>query len=210
MAKVLGILNIILRVLAVIIFLATAVLSISMAYIMYAPDEFPKPFKLVYQYPEEPPKYLPPGVLPPLAEAEAEATEEPVDVVEPGEGMMVNMSTKIINLSDPSGRKYIRTTVVLEFEPPHVDPEAEETKEAGGHGGGEETVDPNTEFLALINARMPLMDDLVITLLSTKSYDELYTAEGKEQLRLEIQDAINSRLPEFRVLSVYFTEFVVQ
>jgi flagellar FliL protein len=61
-----------------------------------------------------------------------------------------------------------------------------------------------------INARMPLMDDIVITILSAKTYDELYTAEGKEALRTEIMNTMNERLPEFHIISVYFTEFVVQ
>jgi hypothetical protein len=32
-----------------------------MAYIMFAPDELPKPFKLVYQYPSDPPDICPRG-----------------------------------------------------------------------------------------------------------------------------------------------------
>jgi flagellar basal body-associated protein FliL len=47
-------------------------------------------------------------------------------------------------------------------------------------------------------------------LLSTKTFEQLYTAEGKEQLRVELMQAIGSRLPEFDLISVYFTEFVVQ
>lgn len=215
MSKVMKILNIILKVLLIIILGTTALLSLSMAYIMFAPDEMPKPFRLVYQYPATTPEYLPPGVLPAAevtsgdAHASAEGTEE-VHEAQPGEGMMVNMSTKIINLSDPSGRKYIRLTVVLEFNPEPVDEEAEASSSGGGHGGSEEAVDPYAAQLEKINARMPLMDDIVITTLSTKSFDELYTAAGKEALRKEIQDAINSRLPELKVISVYFTEFVVQ
>ena len=58
--------------------------------------------------------------------------------------------------------------------------------------------------------RMPVMDDTVITLLSTKTYDELYTAEGKENLRTEIMDLLSSKLPDLHILSIYFTEFVVQ
>lgn len=209
MDKVLKILNIVIRVVALIVITATAILSLSMAYIMFAPDEFPKPFRLVYQYAESVPGYMPSGVLPPV-ETEPLATVEPTEEpIHPGEGIMVDMSTKIINLSDPSGRKYIRLTVVLEFEP-EAAAEGEEEAASGGHGGEEGDADPNAAFLEKVNARMPLMDDVVITLLSTKSYDALYTAEGKEALRTEIQNAINEKLPEFHVISVYFTEFVVQ
>lgn len=208
MEKVLKIVNMVLKILAIAVLGATTLLSLSMAYIMFAPDEWPKPFRLAYQYAEQVPGYLPSGVLPaePTAVYEAEALAGgEVVVTEPGEGLMVDMNTKIINLSDPTGRKYIRLTVVLEFVP---DPVAEEA--AAGGEEGEKAADPNAEQLAKINARMPLMDDMVITILSSKTYEELYTADGKELLRKEIQEAINQRLPELNILSVYFTEFVVQ
>ncbi|HZW05166.1 MAG TPA: flagellar basal body-associated FliL family protein [Anaerolineaceae bacterium] len=206
METVLKILNIVGRVLLIVVLAATALLSISMAYIMFAPDEMPKPFRLVYQYPEESPKYLPPGVIPPANCIVPEPTLEPgeVEEVKPGEGVLVNMSTKIINLADPGGRKYIRLTVVLEFAPPPV-PAGEETKAAHG-----EETDPTAEFQAGLNGYMPQMDDIVITLLSTKTYEQLYTAEGKEALRNEIMEEINGRIEAVDVISVYFTEFVVQ
>ena len=201
METALNILNIVLKVLLAIVLGVTALLSLAMAYIMFAPDEMPKPFRLVYQFAGNPPNYLPPGVLPPLTTPTPEVILTPTVEVKPGEGLMVNMSTKIINLSDPSGRKYIRLTVVLEFVP-----DLSDATSKSAEGGASTTSPQETE----INARMPLMDDMVITILSTKSYEELYTADGKEVLRKEILEAIQQRLPELHLLSVYFTEFVVQ
>lgn len=211
MENVMKILNIVLRVLTIVIMAATAVLSLSMAYIMFAPDDMPKPFRLVFQYPEDPPAYLPPGVLPPtncVLPAAVAQTSGVSREVKPGEGVLLNMSTKIINLADPGGRKYIRLTVVLEFAPPPV-VESGGAK-GGGHGGGEEEADPNAAFLESINPYVPQMDDIVITILSTKTYEQLYTAEGKEALRQEIMNQINERIEAVDVISVYFTEFVVQ
>ena len=34
--------------------------------------------------------------------------------------------------------------------------------------------------------------------------------DGKEMLRQEIMDAVNARLPEYQVIYVYFTDFVVE
>jgi flagellar FliL protein len=114
---------------------------------------------------------------------------------------MVNMSSKIINLVDPTGRKYIRITVVVEVAPD--DPTYDTMPE-------EEKTTYLTAFTDELNTKMPIMDDTVVTLLSTKTYDDLYTADGKEKLRAEIMDDLSKKLPELHLISIYFTEFVVQ
>jgi len=190
------------KAITIILFLIIGLLTIAVAYIMFAPDNMPKPFTLVYATPITPASSLLGDIVKQKDEPTLVPTVVPTPVVLPGEGVMVDMSTKIINLADTTGRRYIRLTVVLEFAP---EPSAtQETK------GSEGEVDPNEALKTEIANRMPLMDDVVITLLSTKTYEELYTADGKEALRKEILDAINTKLPEFRVISVYFTEFVVQ
>lgn len=192
--KIINVLNIITQV----ILLITAFVSLITAYVVFAPDELPKPFRLVYDY----------GITLTTPEAAAveqtteTATEAPeAHVFVPGEGIMLNMSTKIINLVDPGGRKYIRVTVVVEFAPD--DPEYEALPE-------EEKSAYLTSFNEKLNSRLPIMDDTVITLLSTKTYEDLYTAEGKEKLRTEIMDTLSEKLVDLHIISVYFTEFVVQ
>ena len=189
--KILNVLNIISQ----IILMLTAVVSLFTAYIVFAPDNLPKPFHLLYDT----------SLTAPVA-APAEPIVAPAPVAEshtyqPGDGIMINMSTKIINLLDPGGRKYIRLTVVVEFAPdnPEYAAMAEEEKSAY-----------LAEFEGSLNARMPIMDDTVITLLSTKTYDELYTAEGKENLRTEIMNTLSEKMPDQHIISIYFTEFVVQ
>jgi flagellar FliL protein len=111
------------------------------------------------------------------------------------------MSTKIINLVDPTGRKYIRVTIVAEFAPD--DPAYLTMTE-------EEKAAYLVTFEEKLNSRLPIMDDTVITLLSTKTYEDLYTAEGKEKLRTEIMETLSERLTDLQLISIYFTEFVVQ
>jgi flagellar FliL protein len=199
--RVLGILNIASKVMIFIVMTITAAVSLTTAYVMFAPDEFPKPFKLLYNY-DGTVLNGPVGGGGELGPAEQIPTHEPTEAVAtPGSGMMFNMSTKIINLADPAGRKYIRLTVAVEIEPdnPHYETLAEEAK-----------TEYVTEFQAHVNARMPVMDDVVITLLSTKTYDDLYTADGKEKLRAEVKEAIQTRLADLEIMGIYFTEFVVQ
>lgn len=190
--KVLSVLNVISQLILVI----TAIISLLTAYVVFAPDDLPKPFRLVYDTSGAAPVatfgsvvVLTPTPLPPEHE------------YLPGEGIMIDMSTKIINLVDPGGRKYIRLTLVVEFAPDN--PEYELLPE-------EEKTLYLSETEAKLKARMPVMDDTVITLLSTKTYEDLYTAEGKEKLRLEIMETLASKLPDLHILSIYFTEFVVQ
>jgi flagellar basal body-associated protein FliL len=199
-SRVLSILDIASKVMMFIVTLVIAPIALTTAYVMFAPDEFPKPFRLVYNYegvimngPIGGSELTPSEHIPVPEATEAAHEAEP--------GLMANMSTKIINLADSASRKYIRLTVALEFE--HENPEFESL-------GEEEKLLYEEEFTAKINGRMPMMDDVVITLLSTKTFDDLYTAEGKESLRNEIKTQIQERLTDLHLMGVYFTEFVVQ
>lgn len=197
--KILKILNAISQVILII----TAIISLFTAYVIFAPDQMPKPFRLFYIY--DPTAVTPVPVVAHSSSSPAEHAEESSSSedheFQPGEGIMLNMSTKIINLVDPGGRKYIRLTVVVEFAPDN--PEYESLPE-------EEKTHYLTEFEDKLSSRLPIMDDTVITLLSTKTYEELYTAEGKEHLREEIMTILSEKLPDMQIISVYFTEFVVQ
>ena len=192
--KILKVLNAITQV----ILLLTAFVSLITAYVVFAPDELPKPFRLVYDYDAS---LTTPAATASETVAEATAAPEETHEIVPGEGIMINMSTKIINLVDPTGRKYIRVTIVAEFAPDN--PEYESLPE-------EEKAAYLTEFEAKLNSRLPIMDDTVITLLSTKTYEDLYTAEGKEKLRSEIMEILSQKLVDLHLISIYFTEFVVQ
>ena len=193
LTKILSVLNVVSQVVLAIV----AVISLITAYVVFAPDDLPKPFRLVYDSPNGVPST---GLSPQTAiETATVAPVEPQYL--PGEGIMLNMSTKIINLVDPSGRKYIRLTVVVEFAPDNPDYHKLSPEEKATY---------LTEFNAKLNSRLPIMDDTVITLLSTKTYEDLYTADGKEKLRHEILVILEEKLPDLKIISIYFTEFVVQ
>ncbi len=178
-----------------VILIIAALISLFTAYIVFAPDQLPKPFRLVYDY------SIPVYATAPAAAADPSTpTPEPHTYL-PGEGVMVDMSTKIINLIDPTGRRYIRLTVVVEFAPDNPDYASLSDEEKQTYLTG---------FKDKLSSRLPIMDDTVITLLSTKTYDDLYTADGKEKLRAEIMNVLASKLPDLHIISIYFTEFVVQ
>jgi flagellar protein FliL len=188
MNKIFDILGLVSRILLIIILTLTSLLSIGTAYIMFAPDELPKPFRLLYDF----------GPLPTPAPA-ASATKE-VEY-KPGEGIIITEGTKIINLNGTSGNKYIRVSISIEFVPPNA---AYATM----------TAEAKTAYLAEFNteitAKQPVIDDTIITTISLKTFDTLYTADGKENLRQELLAKLSDKMDPLKILAVYFTEFVIQ
>jgi flagellar basal body-associated protein FliL len=166
--------------------------NLAIAYIIFAPDTLPKPFYLLYAVPSQ---------LTPTSEATAEHGSETVAEVLPGQGLMVDTGSKIVNLVDPSGRKYLRVGVVLEFAP--TDPAYKDLPE-------EERTAYINAFNAEMEGKLPVINDILITLFASQTFDKVYTAEGKEMLRTQIKELVNQQLPEYHVIAVYFTEFVVQ
>lgn len=94
------------------------------------------------------------------------------------------LATLLVNLYDPLGRRYVKVDIELELISPEVAQEVE-----------------------VQNARIR---DALITLLSSKTYQELSTNEGKHILRNEILDRINQILNGPKVVRVFFTDFVIQ
>jgi flagellar basal body-associated protein FliL len=201
MKNVLKILAMVGKILVYVLVVLGSLLSLVTAYIVLAPDDLPKPFRLSYMYP-----------TPTLSETPIPGTETVVatDTMEtkPGAGVMVDTGTKIINLAQNGGNKYIRIDVVLEFAQP-VEPTPAK-KAASSEGGDTAAVTAATELTNEINARLPMVNDTVITLLSSKTFDELYTSTGKEALRGELMQKLQAMMPEYKIIGVYFTEFVVE
>ena len=61
-----------------------------------------------------------------------------------------------------------------------------------------------------IQAQSAKIRDAIIILLSSKTYAELSSTEGKMQLKNEVAARLNQILGTPRVVRVYFTDFVVQ
>ncbi len=187
MDRIMGILGIVSRVLIIIILITTSLLSIGTAYIMFAPDALPKPFRLLYDF--NPPT------------AAEETTPEVVEVeVEPGKGIIVAAGTKIVNLNGTNGNKYIRVTVSLEFNP---------TNPAFSTMNAEAKAEYLTEFNTEVSTKMAIIDDTIITCIALKTFDQLYTADGKEALRHELLEKLHSKIEEPKIIALYFTEFVI-
>jgi flagellar protein FliL len=54
------------------------------------------------------------------------------------------------------------------------------------------------------------MRDSIITLLTSKTAEEILTPQGKDKLREQVRSRINTLSPEIKVVEVYIVDFVVQ
>ena len=100
---------------------------------------------------------------------------------------VVSLEPFIVNLADAEGDRYIKCTMRIVLD-------SREAAEA-----------VRADELSVTKIR-----DRMLTLLSSKSYDQVASAEGKEALRQEIQKQIDPVLATGKVSEVYYTEFIVQ
>jgi Flagellar basal body-associated protein len=99
-------------------------------------------------------------------------------------GVMYDLGSFLVNLADKNANTYAKVSITLELSNQKVEKE--------------------------VVKRLPIIKDAVINLLSSKTYDEIRTPEGKEELRLELIKRINAILVTGGVQNIYFTQFIVQ
>ncbi len=99
-------------------------------------------------------------------------------------GPMLPLEPFIVNLAEAGGKRFIKITMELELS--------------------------NKELENEVKGKIPQFKDHIITVLSSKSMDEVITAEGKFKLKEEIMSRLNQNLRGGTVRNVFFTEFVVQ
>ncbi len=61
-----------------------------------------------------------------------------------------------------------------------------------------------------VETAVAAMRDSIITLLSSKTSEQVLTPQGKDKLRKQIRSRVNAVSPEFEVVEVYIVDFVVQ
>ncbi|MDD6055191.1 MAG: flagellar basal body-associated protein FliL [Helicobacteraceae bacterium] len=91
----------------------------------------------------------------------------------------------IVNLlASGGGKRYLKTSIALELS--------------------------IQELQAELDTKRDVLRDTVILILSSKTFEEVQTAKGKQNLKEEIMERINEFLVDGRVVNMFFTEFVVQ
>jgi flagellar FliL protein len=99
-------------------------------------------------------------------------------------GHIFSMDPFVVNLSDPRGKRYLKTKIELEYTQQGVETE--------------------------LKARLPQLRDMILILLSSKRLEEIQDIEDKIALRNDLIMRINQILKRGAVRNLYFTEFVIQ
>tara|TARA_Y100001001_G_scaffold16314_1_gene14237 strand:- start:2 stop:544 length:543 start_codon:yes stop_codon:yes gene_type:complete len=102
----------------------------------------------------------------------------------PDVGVMFTMDPFVVNLAGSKGKRFLKVTTTLELSSPEVNPEFEEN--------------------------LQKITDSILVLLSSKSFEDVYSVQGKFKLKDEITTRVNRFLVVGHVKDAYFTEFIVQ
>jgi flagellar FliL protein len=97
-------------------------------------------------------------------------------------GKLVPLEQFLVNLSGAHGRKLLKINMELEMSNAEVQEEVEKIK--------------------------PKIRDYIIIIVSSKSFAEISTKEGKDALREEIKNQVNLFLTKGAINKVFFTEFL--
>jgi len=117
----------------------------------------------------------------PLMQTPPVPTARPVP---PAVGVMVPLEPFMVNLARTKGSRILKVTVTLELNNPAVQPEVEDN-------------------------RQKIMDSILV-LLSSKTFEDVYSIQGKFKLKDEITTRVNRFLAVGHVKEVYFSEFLIQ
>jgi len=99
-------------------------------------------------------------------------------------GQIFSMESFVVNLSDPGGKRYLKTKIDLEYSDESLRKE--------------------------LKARMPQIRDSIILILSSKLLEDVQGIDGKIAVRNELIIKINQLLYKEKIRNLYFTEFVIQ
>lgn len=110
---------------------------------------------------------------------------QPEKVVKPESlGPIVMLDTFIVNLAGAGGRNYLKFEIGVELSAAEMEEE--------------------------LNNKMPQLRDAFLMLISSKTYEEVATTEGKLVLKDELLIRLNSFMTSGFVKNIYFTSFIIQ
>ena len=99
-------------------------------------------------------------------------------------GVMVPLDPFIVNLAVSAGKRFLKVTISLELSAPEVHAE--------------------------LKVNIQKVTDSILVLLSSKTFEDVYSVQGKFKLKDEVTTRVNRFLVVGHVKDAYFTEFIIQ
>lgn len=117
-------------------------------------------------------------------------------------GPIMNLGPFVVNLGSLSNQHYLRVALSMDFL-------VRDSHFVGkSHTAREEWI---AEFKSELKEIEPILKDVVVTTLSSRSPEDLNGLPGKEELKAELTARFNQHFSEKAVVhQVYFTDFVIQ
>ncbi len=114
----------------------------------------------------------------------------------------VTLEERVLNLKAPAvAPNYVKVQIALEFADP-------DHKWIGLEGDG--LMAANETFTTEMEGDLHRIWDSITDIVGSKSVEDVSTAEGRDELKTELRDAINADLHTQQVENVYFVTFVTQ
>jgi flagellar FliL protein len=101
-----------------------------------------------------------------------------------GAGPIIKMSPLVVNLNEPSGRHYLKTTIVLEL--------------------------GRMEWVEEVQQQIPCLTDMMITTLGDKKLADMQNPQTKEEIRKELLAKAQKTPVGGMIKQIYFDEFLFQ
>uniref|UniRef100_A0A7V5XIA5 Flagellar protein FliL n=1 Tax=Thermodesulfobacterium geofontis TaxID=1295609 RepID=A0A7V5XIA5_9BACT len=102
----------------------------------------------------------------------------------PKETVIYSMEPIVVNLFDPTGKRYLQVRLAFELKDKKVEEE--------------------------IKINDPKIRDIIISTLSTKTPEDVLQPEAKDLIKAELLQKINSALGEEALLNIYITQYIVE
>jgi flagellar FliL protein len=102
----------------------------------------------------------------------------------PKETVIYSMEPIVVNLFDPTGKRYLQIRLALELKDKKMEEE--------------------------IKINEPKIKDVIISTLSTKTPEDVLQPEAKDLIKNELLQKINSALGEEAISNIYITQYIVE
>lgn len=118
----------------------------------------------------------------------------------------------LVNLGDTDANHYLRATLSLGVRLTEADIKHHEEAAksgGGGHGGKAEDHGPQPVLFTHLKTQEPIVRDIVISVISNYTMDDLVSTAGKTELKETIKNKLREQLHNDH-LEIYFTSFTLQ